>query len=188
VLYQLTRWRADRSLPPRSVQGCGTAGAAAPERGPASPDHPRALHGRGPNLVGHRGAHDPPAPLGGELRCHACDRACVASPTGGPQVGLPRPVLARSPADPCADQDPYRADSTWRQFLRTQASTMLAVDFFHVDSRGDPPAPVLLLRHGGQLPLRAHRRGELTPRRALDRAADPEPLMDLGDHAAQFRS
>ena len=28
---------------------------------------------------------------------------------------------------------PHRARSTWRQFLRTQASTMLACDFFHVD-------------------------------------------------------
>ena len=39
--------------------------------------------------------------------------------------------------------------SPWRQLLRTPAATMLACEFFHMDSRGDPPAPVLLLRHGG---------------------------------------
>jgi hypothetical protein len=28
---------------------------------------------------------------------------------------------------------PQRSRSTWLQFLRTQAATMLACDFFHVD-------------------------------------------------------
>jgi putative transposase len=28
---------------------------------------------------------------------------------------------------------PQRSQPTWRRFLRTQASTMLACDFFHVD-------------------------------------------------------
>lgn len=28
---------------------------------------------------------------------------------------------------------PQRNHATWRQFLRTQAATMLACDFFHVD-------------------------------------------------------
>ena len=40
-----------------------------------------------------------------------------------------RRVLKRLQIPPA----PQRSRSTWRQFLRTQASTMLACDFFHVD-------------------------------------------------------
>ena len=40
-----------------------------------------------------------------------------------------RPVLKRLRIPPA----PQRVRTTWRQFLRTQAATMLACDFFHVD-------------------------------------------------------
>jgi putative transposase len=41
-----------------------------------------------------------------------------------------RRVLQRSGIPPVPIRN---TDTTWRQFLRTQASTMLACDFFHVD-------------------------------------------------------
>ncbi len=40
-----------------------------------------------------------------------------------------RPVLKRLRIPPA----PQRSQPTWRRFVRTQASTMLACDFFHVD-------------------------------------------------------
>ncbi|MFD3558112.1 hypothetical protein ACFWVU_00310 [Streptomyces sp. NPDC058686] len=39
-------------------------------------------------------------------------------------------VLKSRKAPPAPER---QTDTTWRQLLRTQASTMLAVDFFHVD-------------------------------------------------------
>ncbi len=57
-------------------------------------------------------------------------------------------------------------DTTWRQFLHAQAATMLAAGLLPPGLRGDSPALVLLLRHRGQFPVRAH--SSASPRTRTD--------------------
>jgi putative transposase len=65
-----------------------------------------------------------------------------------------------------------RTDSTWRQFLRTQPATMLATDLLSRRLRSEPVLPV---RHGSRLSLRARPRRDRETRRPVDRPADPQP-------------
>ena len=112
---------------------------------------------------------------------------CIHGELTGLGHKLAPSTVLRILKDAGIDPAPQRSGQTWRAFLETQAKTILAVDFFHVDTVFLRRLHVLFfIEHGTRrvhvTGITAHPSGEWVAQQARNL------LMNLDGHAANIKS